>query len=87
MLGHWENYEDMELKLTLDELVKIVDKARDIRFESYKFAASLKGINLDDPEDEELTIADIENRVAARQAGIDEDDFALMGLGVAFETE
>ncbi len=47
LLGHWSNFEDLEEKLSLEELFAILDAIRATEYRKMKFQASLKGIDLD----------------------------------------
>lgn len=66
MLGHWRNIADLEESLNLPELQAILDAAREQRYEDRKFSAALKGINLDEGNN------DSEERFNAVQRRVDE---------------
>lgn len=88
MLGIWDNFEEMEEKITFEELEAILKAKGDNDFRHWKFQASLKGIDLDSGQEEEMiTVEDKIQEIKARQAGMDEDTYALAQLGIAFETE
>jgi hypothetical protein len=48
MLGIWKNFEEIEENLTLAELEKLLEVKREQDYSDKKFAAALKGVNLDD---------------------------------------
>ena len=86
MLGIWDNFEEMEEKITFEELEAILKAKSDNDFRHWKFQASLKGIDLDSEQGEEtITVEDKIQEIKARQAGMDEDTYALSQLGIAFE--
>lgn len=86
----------MELKLTLDELNLILEKSRQKEHNNRKFLAALKGVNLDDENEEEVETGEealerIKRRAAARASGKSEDEidkavelqeFADMGIEI-----
>lgn len=48
LVGAWKNYEELELSLCLEELMKILSTTRELEYEEKKFMAALKGIDLDE---------------------------------------
>lgn len=52
MLGIWSNYEVLEESLSMPELFLTLEAINDAKHEDRKFAASLKGINLDEDNGE-----------------------------------
>ncbi|QNN98305.1 hypothetical protein SEA_LILMARTIN_55 [Streptomyces phage LilMartin] len=85
MLGIWKNFEEIEENLTLAELEKLLEVKRESDFADKKFAAALKGINLDDPaEGDAPTFEDIKRRAEAKAKGVsaEELEFAEIGIGV-----
>jgi hypothetical protein len=76
----------MEELLTIEELQAIVEAGREKEHRGYKFAASLKGIDLDEGNSEHPTLQDIQDRVDAKLAGMHPDDIALTrDLGIVIE--
>jgi hypothetical protein len=47
LLGIWKNIEDLEDSLNLQELNAILSASREQEYRSNKFAAALKGVDLD----------------------------------------
>lgn len=84
-LGIWRNFDEIEENLTLDELNEILKAVRDKEHREFKFFAALKGIDLDDGDEETETIADVQRRVRARQLNVSEESLHLQELG--FEVE
>jgi hypothetical protein len=47
LLGIWKNFEELELSISIEELMQILVITRDLDYEEKKFSAALQGINLD----------------------------------------
>jgi len=78
----------MELKLSLPELEAILEAIRKQEHRNRKFAAALKGINLDGEEQtEQPTFEEIERKARATLAGISEEQTFLFDVGMGFEIE
>lgn len=80
----------MEENLSLPELEHILKAAREAEYRRQKFAAALKGVNLDEQREEAgdaLTYADVERRVKAKLAGKSEEQVELDEVGIGVETE
>ena len=78
----------MEINLSLPELDAILDASRKQEFNRNKFAAALKGVDLDDSEEsDEDRFNAIEARAKARAAGISEDEYEFAELGLGVERE
>lgn len=90
LLGLWKNIMELEANISLPELEALLKAARDRDHRNKKFAAALKGIDIDDGpgENDARTAFD---RVRARAEGMtngksgEEADFNYFGLAV--ETE
>ena len=48
LLGIWKDYEDLETSLSMPELMSTLSSKRELDYNEKRFAASLKGINLDE---------------------------------------
>lgn len=85
MLGIWKNFEEMEENLTLAELEKLLEAKRDQDFQNKKFAAALKGVDLDEPSEKDApTFEDIKRRAEAQLRGVSAEalEFAEIGIGI-----
>lgn len=51
-LGHWKNFREMEVSLTLEELYLLLEVNNEGEYNRRKFAAALKGIDLEDEDDD-----------------------------------
>ena len=90
LLGHWENFADLEEKLSLPELRAILDAKRREQHEQNKFAAALKGIDLDkDAKNEnQRRLEEIQERVNKRLYGERAvEEYQLGDFGLEIEVE
>ena len=93
MLGRWNNIEHLEDSLNLDEVKRIVEAKRDEEYRSNRFAAALKGVDLDAQNKEQIQerFDAVERRARAKLAGLSEeevgrrDDADILGLGYEVE--
>lgn len=53
LLGQWDNFEELEEKLNLDELMAILNAKQQQEFNRNKFMAALQGATLEEPEKKE----------------------------------
>jgi hypothetical protein len=86
LLGQWKNFEEMEESLSLAELNLIVKYKRMQEHENRKFAAALKGINLDKDADSSVQkrLDDVKRRAAVKLKGenaVQQEEFADLGFG------
>lgn len=89
LVGRWKNFAELEECLNLPELEQIVKKSRDANYEQRKFAAALKGINLDDAATEaaQERFDAVQRRVQARLSGRSEVELEMDELGIDIEVE
>lgn len=88
LIGHWKNFEALEECLSLPELRAILEAYRREKHEDRRFAASLKGINLDGKTQEgEDKVEEIKRRIEARRTGKSETQLELDTLGLDVEIE
>jgi hypothetical protein len=74
LLGHWENYEELEERLSMPELLATLEAIHKSKWKDYKFQAAMQGVSLPDAEsDKEVTFEDLERRAALRAQGVDPD--------------
>ena len=80
LLGHWKNYEDLEENLSMPELIQTLKSMHEKEHIQRKFAASLKGVNLDDEAEEKegSTFDDVRRRALGINASGD-DVLSLQG--------
>lgn len=73
----FKNYDDLEAHLTMEEVSKMIEKARDKKYEDQKFMAALKGIDLE--EGRETEFDKIKRRAEAKALGVSEEQYELSG--------
>lgn len=85
--GNWKSLIEVEEVLTVEELELILSKVRDAEHERQKFAAALKGVNLDEisNEEAEASFDEIKRRAEAKLAGKSEEQLAFEELGIDVE--
>lgn len=86
MLGIWDNFDDMESKLTLAEFEALLEAKRNQAFQEHKFMAALKGINMEDPVDpNSSTFEDVKMRAEAKIRGVSAESLEFAQIGIAVE--
>jgi hypothetical protein len=77
--GIFRNFDELEENLTLAELELLLSKAREVEHDRQRFAASLKGINLDsqNKESQEEAYERVKRRAKARLTGMSEEEVEL----------
>jgi hypothetical protein len=81
----WKNFDELEENITVDELNHILEAAREQEYERKKFAAALKGIDLDGKKRDEDTpsFEDIKRRAEAKARGMTEEQIEFGEIGIA----
>jgi len=82
LLGIWKNFEELEDSLSLAELYQLQSSSRDKDHEHRKFAAALKGIDIDEREEAEDAFKQVERRAQAKLSGMTEEQIELADIGV-----
>lgn len=75
----------MEENLSLAELERLLESKRDQDFQNKKFAAALKGVDLDEPGDKEApTFEEVKRRADAKLRGVSAEvlEFNEIGIGI-----
>lgn len=87
LLGIWKSIVELEEHITLKELEAILEAKYDHERRQQKFAAALKGINIDGPAEDDVKdrFEAVKNRVEAKNLGVSEDQLAFSDLGIDFE--
>lgn len=87
--GAWKTFDELEESLCLAELEALLDRAREIERDGYRFQAGLQGINLDGQEQQsqEERFEEVKIKAAAQLAGMDETEYQLRGLGFEINYE
>jgi len=53
LLGIWKDYEELELSLSMPELVSTLSSKRDLEYQEKKFLAAIQGVDLDKNKDKD----------------------------------
>lgn len=88
--GSWSSFDQIEEALTLDELMLLYSTIHESLTSDRKFAASLKGIDLDKNDSnqaESSSFDDVKRRAEARLQGVTEDQLSFAEAGFGFEEE
>lgn len=82
LLGIWKDYEELEDKISMPELLAILVAKRKQENDQRKFLAALQGVNIDENEEKsQTTFEDIKARVfSGGQAKDSNDILALQGI-------
>jgi uncharacterized protein (DUF885 family) len=84
LLGHWKNFDEIEDSLNLEELQAILVAAREQEHSRQKFAAALKGVDLDaGSNNEETSFEDVKRRAEAKLRGVSEEQIEFSDIGIA----
>lgn len=75
LLGIWKNVEDLEENISIDELNAILIASHEQRKNHERFAAALKGIDID-KDDNEDRMEKAKRRAAAKLAGESDEQIA-----------
>jgi len=74
----------MEENLTLAELYEILEATREREHERRKFAAALKGVNLDEEQGENSSFEEVKRRAEAKLRGMSEEQLGMEEIGVGY---
>jgi hypothetical protein len=88
----WKNFDELEENLSIQEVEVLLDASREQEYQKQKFAAALKGIDLDEQSgksgsDDAPTFEDIKRRAEAKARGVTEDQLAFADIGIAVVEE
>lgn len=88
-MGIWKNIQELEEALNLEELKAIIGASREREHRQNKFAAALKGIDLDEGEKEAIKerFDAVQRRVRAKLTGANEKALELDEIAFDFEEE
>jgi hypothetical protein len=84
--GAYKNFDDLENSLTQEELIKLYEKAMDVRYEDKKFFAAIQGVDLEEGKktDGDMVI----ERAKAKAMGMSEEQYEFDGMfDVVYEDE
>lgn len=89
LLGHWDNFADLEEKVNLPELYLLLDASRKKDHEHNKFLAALKGVDLDkgSQTSAEEKFNEVQNRVNAKLRGVSNTTVSMEAFNIDVEIE
>lgn len=86
MIGQWKNFEELEENLSLPEAEAILDARRREKWDQQKFAAALKGVEVDDYDTAHGVAVksgdDVRREAMAELRGMSEEQIAFEELGI-----
>lgn len=80
----------MEVSLTIDELYLLLKVNQEGEYSRRKFAAALKGIDLDEDKEQEQPVSDFEEirkKADAQLAGKSEEEYVFDLIGIEIDTD
>ena len=84
LLGIWKNFDDLESSISIQELITIISKSRELDYEEKKFLAAMQGVDLEEESGQERGQKEWENLKArvfsGGQASDSNDVLALQGI-------
>jgi len=72
--GTWKSFDDVESNLCLAEMNMLIQTARDAQWEQKRFAAALKGVDLDKQVGTQSRFDEVKRRAQAKAAGVSEEE-------------
>jgi hypothetical protein len=85
--GEWKNLIEMEDSLTLDELYLLRNALYEAEHRRNKFAAALKGIDIDEDSESSSDFEEVQRRVQADLGGKSEQEFVFDMIGIEIEDD
>ena len=84
LLGIWKDYEELELSLSMPELVSTLSSKRDLEYQEKKFLAAIQGVDLDKNKDKDNAWEKMKAKVFSGGGTQDPNDvLALQGQAAA----
>lgn len=78
--GAYKNVDELEDSLTRDELIRMYEKAYDLRHDEKRFIAAMQGHDIGDRiKTGEVTGEDVVKRALAKAKGMSEEEYDLDG--------
>lgn len=88
LLGIWKNVDELEISISMPELMAILEAHRDRELRDRRFAAALKGISLDEGGNSAYDkVEEMKRKTEAMNDGMTADQFEFDDLGLDFEEE
>jgi hypothetical protein len=84
LLGIWKDYEELELSLSMPELISTLSSKRDLEYQEKKFLAAIQGVDLDKNKDKNNAWEKMKAKVFSGGGTQDPNDvLALQGQAAA----
>lgn len=82
LMGIWKNFDELEESMSIQELISILSRNRELDYEEKKFLAAIQGVDLDNNEERgQKEWEDLKARVFSRGKAVDSKDvLALQGV-------
>lgn len=82
LLGIWKNFDELESSISMQELILIISRNRELDYEEKKFLAAIQGVDLENNEERgQKEWEDLKARVFSRGQTSDSNDIlALQGV-------
>lgn len=74
LLGIWKDYEDLELSLSMPELISTLGSKRDLDYQEKKFLAAMQGVDLDEQSGKKNEWEEMKARVFSGGKAQNSDD-------------
>ena len=97
LLGMWKDYNELEISLSMPELVLTLEAKRDLDYQGRKFMAAIQGVELEEPEPEPDALDKLKARVYSKGQTSDPNDILALqgpraaelgfGIGMGMEYE
>lgn len=96
-LGIWKDYEDLEMSLSMPELIATLETKRELDYEEKKFLAAIQGVDIEKGKNEKNAWEEMKARVFSGGKTSDPNDIASfqgqkaakagfgVGMGIDFE--
>lgn len=81
-MGLWKNFDELEENVNIEELNLLIDNKHQEEFKQFQRAASLKGIEVKDPNEEtaQERFERVQNEAVAEARGVDPIMIELDGM-------
>lgn len=87
MVGAWSSIQHMEESITLEELYAYMAAGQRAEHRRNKFAAALKGVNIDEHAQEDSDFERTKRKAAADLSGKSEEEYVFDLIGIEFEDD
>lgn len=86
-MGNWLNFDEMEEKLTLEELYALQDALYRKEYRRNKMLAAVQGVDIDEGSEDTSTFDEIKARAEEELSGRSSEHVALEDIGIMIEAD